>query len=386
MKKIIKTVMCLFILFGCNEDDNLLEDIALRGGFAQFEQVPTLSLNLLEIGSNGISERIIDPNNNIINYSLSLFYEDTVVNDFVVITSFPATIEFTVNDIVNALGITLDDVALDTEFTFVAFITTPNGVFSGETPNFDENNVNQGGDSTVRLKANGLRDAIEFDVSFFLPPAQTIRATSFEEVDIAPASDDAYSRNGGEDETGDLINGANPPFVDFTASGTGTDNEIGFNTEYYAVADISSSGLGFSSERIGVYSLFEDFEAYPDGVKGYHIEDPDGGIRITFDVVQVPDGQERSGLSFQAFFGDTTWESRDGIRAFVNITRDSGDEVIELVNAFDDDVEAMAGRWVEFNTGFLRDVRSYQLVIEAQSGATSESFDFDNIIVFQPEN
>ncbi|MGW9685482.1 hypothetical protein [Flagellimonas sp. 2504JD1-5] len=386
MKKIIKILSCFFLIMGCSDDNNLLEDIAVRGGFVQFEDVPDLNFNILEADSQTISARLLDPNNNITSYSLSAVYDGNVANNIVEITSFPADLNLSVGDILSALGITNSDLSLSEGITLVATVTTPTGVFSGETPAYDENNVNQGGDSTVRLKATGLKDAIEFDVTFFLPPAKTIRSTSFEEVAIGPNDDDVYVRNGGADETGDLLNGANPPFVDFMATGSGADDEIGFNTEYFAIPGISSSSLGFIEERIGVYSLFEDYEAYPDGTQGYHIEDADGGIRITFDIVDVPDGQNNSGISFQAFFGDTSWESEDGIHAFVNITTDSGNETIDMVNIFDDDVEAVAGVWNEYNTGFLQGVRSYQLVIEASCGATAESFDIDNIIVFEPEN
>ena len=57
-----------------------------------------------------------------------------------------------------------------------------------------------------------------------------------------------------------------------------------------------------------------------------------------------------------------------------------------MVNIFDDDVEAVAGVWNTYNTGFMKNVRSYQLVIEASSGATPESFDIDNIIVYEPKS
>lgn len=386
MKRIIKLIVCVLIFVGCSsEDNNLLEDITFRGGYAQFTEIPNLNFNVLQPETGVISATIIDPNNNIINYSLSAIFEGNVVNNVFEATSFPASMELSMGEVLAALGLSADDLSLDSEITLVATITTDTGVFSGLSPDFDENNVNQGGNTTVRIKSAGLRDAVELDVTFFLPAAKTIRATSFEEVTIAPALDATYVRNGGADETGDLVNGANPPFVDFTANGSGTGNELGFNTEYFAVTDISSSSLGFIEERIGVYSLLEDYEAYPDGTQGYHIEDADGGIRITFDTVEVPDGQNKSGISFQAFFGDTSWESMDGIHAYVNITTDSGSETIDMVNIFDDEVEAVAGIWNEYNTGFLTGVRSYQLVIEAQCGATSESFDFDNIIVFEPE-
>lgn len=391
MKKIIKTIICLIIIISCSDNNNLLDDIAVRGGYIQFKKVPNLSLNILETDTNGISEELVDPNNNATSYSLALYYNGMEVQNFKTLNSFPNNLQISVTEIVNALGITLEDITLGSKFTFVATIVTPTGTYSGFTPNYDSNNVNQGGDSTVRLKAAGLRDAIEFDIEFFLPPAKKVRGTSFEEVAIGSTSD-TYDRNGSNNATGDLINGANPPYVDFTAAGTGADNEIGFNTEYFAVPNISSSSLGFSRERIGVYSLFEDYTEYPDGMKGYHIEDADGGIRITFDTVEIPADKNQSGVSFDVYLNDTSWESRDGLYAYANVVDRSGNsQKIDIVRIFDNDVEAVAGSWRTYvingsGTGFLRDIQSYQLVIEAQSGATSESFDIDNVLVYVPKD
>ena len=245
MKHIYKYLFCLVLVLGCTDDNNLLEDIAERGGFIQFKDVPTtLDINILELDTAAISEPLIDPNNNATSYSLTLYFDGTVVNDFIVIRSFPTNLELSVSDFTSALGITNDDIELDTKFTLVATVVTPTGTYSGFSPSYDSNNVNQGGDTTVRLKSAGYRDAIEFDVTFFQPPAKTIRMTSFEEVAIGAVTD-TYDRNGGNDENGDLLNGAMPPFVDYTAVGTSASNEIGFNTEYFAVPDISTSGLGF---------------------------------------------------------------------------------------------------------------------------------------------
>lgn len=391
MKRLINISLCFLILLSCSDNNNLLEDIAVRGGYVQFKSKPTLEFNILKLDTEKVSEEIVDPNNNIQSYSLALYHNSTVVENFKTINSFPSNLDITIAEIINALGITEDDVKLNTKFTLVATIVTPTGTYSGFSPNYDSNNVNQGGNTTTRLKSTGLLDAIEFDVTFFLPPPKKVRGTSFEEVAIGAATD-TYERNGGLDETGDLTNRDNPPYVDFTATGTGTNDEIGFNTEYYAVSGISSSGLGFSRERIGVYSLFEDYEAYPDGEQGYHIEDADGGIRITFDTVEIPADEVQSGVSFDVYFNDTSWESKDGLYAYANIVyRDNTTAKRDIVELYDNDVEAVAGSWKTFvinssGTGFLKNVKSYELVIEAQSGATTESFDIDNIVIYVPNN
>lgn len=381
MKHIYKYLFCFILVIGCTDDNNLLDDIAVRGGFIQFEQEPALSISLLDLETATISETLIDPNNNATNYTLTLYYEGTVIENFLTITSFPANLELSINDFTTALGITSADIGQNTEFTLIATITTPTGVYSGFSPNYDSNNVNQGGDTTVRLKSSGFRDAIEFDVTFFTPPGKTIKGTSFEEVPVG-AEDATYTRNGSANEDGDLINGPNPPFVDYVSTG----NEIGFDSEFIGVPNISTTSLGFTSERIGVTTALEDVDPFPDGNHAFHIEDPDGAIRITFDIVDVPAGQENSGISFQYFLRTTSWETLDGIKAYANITTDSGSEVIQLLNALDDDAEDVEGVWNTANSGFLKGVRSYQLVIDLQSGHDTEDIYIDNIIVFEPEN
>jgi len=381
MKKHIKYAAYFLLLFSCAENSNLPDDFAFRGGYAQFTTKPILNFNILDIENEKVVGSLIDPNNNITNYSLALHYNGLIVEDIAVLTSFPATLEIPLSTIIAASGLASDAINLSTKFTLVATITTPTGVFSGLSPL----DGGLGGNTSTRLKNPEFMNAVEFDISFFLPPAKTIRRTSFEEVAVG-ANDAVYTRNGADDETLDLINGVNPPFVDFMAVGTTVENELGFNSEYIAVPGISSSSLGFSAERIGVTASLENFVAYPDGKQGFHSEDADGTIKITFDTVNVPVGQTNSGVSFQAFFGDTSWEEKDGIVAYLNVTKDSGNEVIQIVNLFDDDIENIAGKWNEFNTGFLKNIRSYQLVIEISSGATPEYFYIDNVIFYEPKN
>lgn len=379
MKYIYKYLVCFILIMGCSDDNNLLEDVAIRGGFIQFVEVPEMEFNILELDTSTLTASLIDPNNNATSYSLTLIYEGTEVDDFVVINSFPATLSISISDIISALGITNDDVASNSVFTFVATVVTPTGTFVGTTPIF-VNGENIGGDTASRLRSTTVRDAVEFGVSFFTPPGKTIKGTSFEEVAVG-AEGDTYTRNGGANEDGDLINGANPPFVDFTSTG----NEIGFNSEFVGVPSISSSSLGFTSERIGVTTALEDVEPFPDGTQAFHMEDADGAIRITFDTVNVPAGQEDSGVSFQYFFRSTSWESLDGIIALANITTDSGNEIIELVNRLGSDANEVEGVWNTANSGFLKGVRSYQLIIDIQSGHDTEDIYIDNVIVFEPE-
>ncbi|WP_127137669.1 hypothetical protein [Flagellimonas oceanensis] len=381
----IQFLLGLLFLIGCSNDNNTFEDITDRGGFVSFNQTPELSYSVLRLDSDIISAQLVDSNGNADSYSLSVTYGDATAENIITVTEFPYQLELPISDIIDALGLTEEDIELGSTMSFVGTVTSPNGTYSGASPDLNDNNVNEGGDTTDRSKLYFPNQAMEFSISFFQPAGKTIRATSFEEVPIG-AEDDTYDRNGSNDETLDLINGDVPPYVDYVAAGNGVDDELGFDAEYIAITDISSSSLGFSAERIGVFSLFEDYEAYPDGTQGFHSEDADGAIRLTFDTVEVPEGQENSGVSFQVYFGDTSWESLDGIHAYANITTDSGAEVLELASIYSDDIEEVAGQWYEINSGYLRGVRSYELVIQIQSGATSESFDIDNVIIYESED
>lgn len=381
----IQFLLGLLFLIGCSNDNNTFEDITDRGGFVSFNQTPELSYSVLSLDSDMISAQLVDSNGNADSYSLSVTYGDITAENIITVTEFPYQLELPISDIIDALGLTEEDIELGSTMSFVGTVTSPNGTFSGASPDLNDNNVNEGGDTTDRSKLYFPNQAMEFSISFFQPAGKTIRATSFEEVPIG-AEDDTYDRNGSNDETLDLINGDVPPYVDYVAAGTGVDDELGFDAEYIAITDISSSSLGFSAERIGVFSLFEDYEAYPDGTQGFHSEDADGAIRLTFDTVEVPEGQENSGVSFQVYFGDTSWESLDGLHAYANITTESGAEVLELASIYSGDVEEVAGQWYEINSGYLRGVRSYELVIQIQSGATAESFDIDNVIIYESED
>ncbi|MCK0160367.1 hypothetical protein [Allomuricauda sp. F6463D] len=384
--KRIQLILGIVLIIGCAQDNNTLEDITFKGGYVVFSEAPNLSFNILKLDTEVFTATIQDPNENASSYTLSAVYEDgeAVAENLLEVKNFPYAMELNIGDLLKAMGIAEEDVELTDRITLVATVVTPTGTFNGMSPNYDFNYINQGGSTTNRLKQLGHNNAMEFTMGFFQPPGKKIRGTSFEEP-LVGSEEDVYNRNGANDETLDLVNGVAPPYVDYTSKGTGSDDELGFNSEYVAISNISASSIGFVEERIGVMSLFEDYEEYPDGVQGFHSEDADGAIRITFDTVEVPEGQNNSGVSFEVYFGDTSWEALDGIHAYANITTDNGDEVLELIQIYDDDIEAVAGQWMEVNSGFQKGIRSYQLVIQIQSGATAESFDLDNVIVYEAE-
>ena len=167
MKHIVKYLICLILItsFSCEDDNNLLEDIAIRGGFIQFVEVPDTEFALSELNTATVSASLIDPNNNATRYSLTLSYDGTEIDDFVVIESFPAELTIRVSDVITALGITDTNVNADTEFNFVATVVTSTGTYVGTTPSFVDG-VNTGGDTASRLRSPTVRDAVEFDITF----------------------------------------------------------------------------------------------------------------------------------------------------------------------------------------------------------------------------
>ncbi len=369
---------------GCSPQKDSLLEIADYGGFVSFEEMPETSFNILKLDTEILEGTLYDPNENAANYRLKAKVGN---NEAIVLeaNSFPQEIQLNVGEILDALGLDQERLDLGTNIALIGEVTTEDGtVYTGLAPDYNNDNVNEGGDTTDRAKDYFPAQAMEFYINFFQPPGLKIRGTSFEEVPISD-NEQTYEKPGEPNEDEDLVNGVQPPFVNYDAQGDSGDDEIGFTSKFFSVPDISSSSLGFSAERIGVYSLMEDYGAYPEGNKGFHMEDVDGMIQITFDTVEVPDDVNKSGISFEVYFGNTSWESKDGMYAYVNITTDSGSEMIEMVNLFDDDVEAIAGQWYKFDTGFLTNVRSYQLVIEGYDGATSESIDIDNVVIYEPE-
>lgn len=385
MKKYFILATVIFTLIGCSPEEDSLQEIANYGGFVSFEEIPETSFNILKLDTETLEGTLYDPNNNAQEYVLKARVDNKEAVVFVT-NSFPQQFNLPISEVLQALEIEEDQLDLDTSIQMIGEVTTEDGtVYSGLSPGFNENNVNEGGDTSGRVKDYFLGQAMEFYIGFYQPPGLKIRGTSFEDVPVSD-NEQEYEKPGESNTSEDLFNGPQPPFVDYQSNGESTDDEIGFDSKYFAVEDISSSSLGFSAERIGVYSLFEDYEAYPDGSKGFHMEDIDGMIQITFETVEIPESITKSGISFYAYFGDTSWESKDGMIAYVNVTTDSGKEVIELVNLFDDDVEAFSGEWIKFDTGYLTNIRSYQLVIEGYNGATPESIDIDHVVVYEPED
>jgi hypothetical protein len=386
MKQIYKWFFCI-LLFGCNSNDNnLLDDLSVRGGYIEFKDVPTVfNYNFLNIDDFIIDTQVIDNNKNATSYSLALMHDGNVVPDFIVVNSFPGNISIDIPAILNALGLTIDDIDETDEFRFLATVTTPDGVYSGEEPDFNRTtNENEGGDTVPRLLINTTRQAMDFTIRFFVPPPKKLRGTSFEE----PVTNSVnYTRpSADKDVTAELLNnpGENP--VMYVAKGTGVDDEIGFRTFFISTGNFAGD-VGFISEPIGVTQNTTQVGSYPDGIQGYQVEDADGLIRIVFDKVVVnPSVNPSSGIQIKFYPNVTTWETTDYIRIYVEIERASGTiEVRDLMYLQAEEIEDIMGRWNTVGTKFLQNVVSYTLTIDAEGNQPAERFFFDEMLVFIPE-
>jgi len=386
MKHIYKWLFCM-LLVGCHSNDNnLLDDISIRGGFVDFEEVPEqLNFNFLNIDNFNINSRLIDSNKNIISYSLALIHDDNLIQDFIVFNSFPANLSIDIPSILSALGLTIDEIDQTDEFRFLATIITPEGTYTGETPRFNRTtNENLGGNTVPRLLENTTKQAMDFKIRFFVPPPKKLRGTSFEE----PFTNNAnYTRPAAvKNVTAELLNNPNERPVMYMAKGTGIDNEIGFRTFFISTGNFAGD-VGFIDEPIGVTQSTTQVGSYPDGIQGYQIEDADGLIRVVFDKVVInPSENPSSGVQIKFFPASTTWEGTDFIRIYLEIERTGGTiEVRNLMDLKAEKIENIMGKWNTVGTNFLQNVLSYTLIIDAESNQPAERFFFDEMLVFVPE-
>jgi hypothetical protein len=382
MKKIYY-IICLLLIISCADDTSIFDQIAIRGGFVEFEEVPDTRFNVLRLDEAGINAVLIDPNNNIISYSLESIHEGDTINNIFEASSFPTSINLSLDDLITPFGLAREDIMVDTEFKFVATIVTPTGVYSGLTPNFiNDNSVNAGGQTVNRLKELKMNNAVEFYVTFFQPPPKPIRQTSFEEPPALASLDNRYTKPGAPDESEPLPNNPGEPILNYTSQGSGVDDELGFTSEF-----ISEDNGGFIYEEMGVTDKTTHFDFYPDGSQGFKIEDTDGRFKLTFETVAVPEGINQSGVQIRAFIREASWEPSDFHHIYANVITANGTTTQIDVAPFisGDEMEEVDGDWLTFDTGFLTGITSYQVVIESSSGNYNEDIYWDLLVIYQPD-
>lgn len=386
MKNIFKWVLLLFCLSCSQENNNLFEDIALNGGYIEFTNgIPEARFNILDLPEDLINTPINDPNNNALSYKLTLVYNDTQVENFLEINAFPSDLVIKLQSVLDALSLTTEDLTSDTEFQFIANVTTPSGIFSGLNPDFNtDTNTQEGGSIGPGSLETNNDSAMTILVTFFIPPPRKIRGTSFEEAFAAADPEADYVRADGEgnDDEGELFNHDGERHVMHTAVGNGVDDEIGFRSFFF-----SNGGGGFSNEEIGVTQKIEDVGSYVDGIQGFQLEDVDGLFRLLFDKVEInPTAEPLTGVRIQVFFRSTSWEDEDRIRIYAEIKKDGEIELIELLNLIGPQIDEIEDKWNVIDSGFLEDVTSYQLIIDSEIDSSSEEIYFDEMLVYGPDN
>jgi hypothetical protein len=182
IKNITLSLLIIMSIFSCTEEDKFNNPIHFgleNGAFARFStESPSETILLSDFKENGfISDQIIDANNNISEYSLTMTANVngtlTTIEDFKTFSSFPANVEITAQDIADALDISLLNINYGDSFKFVAKTIREDGVvFTGESPSYDAGETTIIGDevisggnteSTLNNPSTGYHSAMNFN-------------------------------------------------------------------------------------------------------------------------------------------------------------------------------------------------------------------------------
>jgi len=160
-------LILLITIVGCTDESKDPLPQLEKGGFIRFANIspPNTFGDPLGIEFTG---EIIDPNNNASNYSLSLKAningQTYIQENFISISSFPATLSFNSQSIADGLGVNVNTLNFTNTFDFIATVTRNDGtVFYGIVPEFDPNNLTVGiGNTEANLSTAGYNDAMAF--------------------------------------------------------------------------------------------------------------------------------------------------------------------------------------------------------------------------------
>lgn len=413
-KNIYFLIVALVIYAGCEdvEDDYFNTDQLKRAPFVSFDQDPDFLVDIFE-PETAIFEAVLNDNGNATQrFELILSYtneegEVFVAEEFKVIEVFPHNLQISLVEIAEALELNANEIQENTIFNFSSRSLGKDGtIYSGESWLYDEDEyiavedengeithyldpgtAKKGGDlheNLDYLTNRGYKSAMSFRLITFIPPPPIYRFTSFETVPV-PVDNDEYCRNGEPDETGDLVNNEGEPHVDHVATGTGPDDEIGFNSEF-----INNGDDGFTCEQLGVLGFGVDDSdqgSWPDGEQGYYAEDVDGILKITFDRVEIPAEHPQTGIRIDAFLRDVGYESGDYLHIYVKVEKSDGsEETLDLVDADDDMMETLSDTllWHTFDSGLMSGVSAYTLVAEFAVNSSSERIYLDYLLIYLP--
>jgi len=145
-----------------------------RGAFVRFDNMDAILDMYPDPQDINISEGIYDANGNVSSYSLtvtanvggSLYTGE----DFITISSFPATLNITSQMIADAIGVDVSTFFYGDTFSFVAKATRNDGVvFSGQTPSYDASNgtVGPGNTQSQLIDVSSYKNAMTFGFVLF---------------------------------------------------------------------------------------------------------------------------------------------------------------------------------------------------------------------------
>ena len=146
--KFIYCILTVMIIVSCT-DQSTFRNPAIHqlenGAFVEWDVVPAASYDSVEGFS--ITGNLNDVNGNTSSYSMSMTAKISGnlidVEDFYEVSSFPATVNITVDDIATALGLTAADISMGDFFQFYGKTTRTDGtVFYGTGPDYGEHQDN----------------------------------------------------------------------------------------------------------------------------------------------------------------------------------------------------------------------------------------------------
>lgn len=198
-----------------------------------------------------------------------------------------------------------------------------------------------------------------------------IAHTSFE----VPASvGGQYTDSGDAGLDHALADNPGEPWVNYAASG----GEMGYSAHYYN----TRSDVGLTDgDYFGVTDYAGTVGAYTDGAQGYQMQDCDGKVVLSFDVVDLSTSPV-AGVSLDLFVQETGWESDDAITVSLEAPG-LGSQVLLDTTGSDIDDLLIEGFWMNLGAD-LSGATSAALSISLESNSANEAIFIDNV-QFTPE-
>ncbi len=175
------------MLNSCQNEDLLFLDDFQKGAFLKFVDAPNPVLGVNTIDELVFNGEIEDPTGNVVKYDLKLVATlSGVEQDTVIIgtyTSFPLTLNLTVDDFSSLLEVTISDITFGDNFQFIGSVTHKNGtVYYDESPDVEVIGEDEDGLDIVKFIPGGLthptlsdptlgyKSALGFEFTIGCPP------------------------------------------------------------------------------------------------------------------------------------------------------------------------------------------------------------------------